>query len=137
MYEDSVKLSVPGQAKFGIQRWPCNQPACVQVNTEAPTYQTPTGVSFRPQLATGSAQQQGAGNPGKTGLGSKSKARCHPQSTLCNAHIMPAPHAKLFLPRKFPGVCFLLPYAAMPANPVRLSIGNYTACTCMATMSYL
>ncbi|KAK9836033.1 hypothetical protein WJX81_007709 [Elliptochloris bilobata] len=44
-----------------------------QVNTEAPTYQTPAGVAFRPQLATGS-QQQGAGNPGKTGLGSSSKA---------------------------------------------------------------
>lgn len=69
----------------------------MQVNSDAPTYQTPAGVNLRPRLATGS--QQGAGNPGKTGLGSSSKARSQHIQTRCQAkcshcqslHALPQP----------------------------------------------
>ena len=111
MHEDSARrLSLFRQSL--VSRMACNRPPGVQVNTEAPTYQTPTGVNFRPQLATGSAQQ-GAGNPGKTGLGSKSKARHHPQSTVSSRdvlfwclHCMQGYLCFMFF--FFPGVCFQL-----------------------------
>lgn len=85
------------QARLALEGWPCNPPPEAQVNTEAPTYQTPTGVSFRPQLATGSTQQ-GAGNPGKTGLGSKSKARLSMCSAVAATRMQyRAPRLVLFL----------------------------------------
>ncbi len=49
-----------------------------QVNSDAPTYQAPSGVAFRPQLDTGSQRAAASASAGRGSVSSSSKARPDP-----------------------------------------------------------